>query len=59
VWSYTIGQRGKRTWEKDTKSRQQRRIALDSQTVALLVAYRRYCAERAAQPTNSTSRRTC
>jgi integrase len=44
----SIGQRGKRTWEKDTKSHQQRRIALDSQTVALLVAYRRYCAERAA-----------
>jgi len=43
----SIGQRGKRTWEKDTKTHQQRRIALDSQTVALLVAYRRHCAERA------------
>ncbi|MCY7299987.1 MAG: tyrosine-type recombinase/integrase, partial [Ilumatobacteraceae bacterium] len=43
----SIGQRGKRTWEKDTKTHQQRRIALDSQTVGLLAAYRRYCAERA------------
>jgi integrase len=43
----SIGQRGKRTWEKDTKTHQQRRITLDAQTVALLGAYRRRCAERA------------
>ena len=43
----SIAQRGKRTWEKDTKTHQQRRIALDAQTVALLTAYRRQCAERA------------
>ncbi len=43
----SIAQRGKRTWEKDTKTHQQRRIALDAQTVALLTAYRRHCAEQA------------
>ncbi|WP_216213762.1 tyrosine-type recombinase/integrase [Amycolatopsis aidingensis] len=42
----SIGQRGSRTWEKDTKTHQQRRIALDEQTVTLLRAYRRHCAER-------------
>ena len=33
----SIAQRGGRTWEKDTKTHQQRRIALDAQTVALLL----------------------
>src|ERR1700712_4731741 len=42
----SIAQRGKRTWEKDTKTHQQRRIALDPQTVVLLTAYRRHSAER-------------
>lgn len=43
----SIAQRGGRTWEKDTKTHQQRRITLDTQTVSLLQAYRRHCAERA------------
>ncbi|MFC4002546.1 tyrosine-type recombinase/integrase [Prauserella oleivorans] len=43
----SIAQSGRRTWEKDTKSHQQRRITLDPQTVALLRAYRQRCAERA------------
>jgi len=47
VITTSVAQRGGRTWEKDTKTHQQRRIALDAQTVALLVAYRRHCAERA------------
>jgi len=47
VITSSVAQRGKRTWEKDTKTHQQRRIALDAQTVALLTAYRRHCAERA------------
>jgi integrase len=42
----SIGQRGARTWEKDTKTHQQRRITLDAQTLALLAAYRQHCAER-------------
>jgi integrase len=33
-------QRGSRTWEKDTKTHQSRRIALDPDTVALLADYR-------------------
>jgi len=44
----SISQRGARTWEKDTKTHQQRRITLDPQTVALLHAYRQQCAERAS-----------
>ena len=43
----SIAQRGGRTWEKDTKTHQQRRITLDEQTVALLRAYRDHCARRA------------
>ena len=43
-----IAQDGSRTWEKDTKTHQQRRIALDSTTVGLLRAYRRQCDEDAA-----------
>lgn len=42
-----VRQRGSRTWEKDTKTHQQRRVTLDAQTVTLLVAYERRCAERA------------
>jgi integrase len=47
VITSSIAQRGKHTWEKDTKTHQQRRIALDTQTVALLTAYRLHCAKRA------------
>lgn len=43
----SIAQQGRKTWEKDTKTHQQRRITLDEQTFALLQAYRRHCAERA------------
>ncbi|WP_410605003.1 tyrosine-type recombinase/integrase [Amycolatopsis sp. lyj-90] len=43
----SIAQEGRRTWEKDTKTHQQRRITLDADTVALLRAYRQRCAERA------------
>jgi integrase len=44
----SIAQEGSRTWEKDTKTHQQRRIALDATTVDLLRAYRRQCEEDAA-----------
>jgi integrase len=43
----SIAQRGARTWEKDTKTHQHRRITLDDQTAELLEAYRRHCAKRA------------
>jgi integrase/DNA-binding transcriptional regulator YhcF (GntR family) len=39
----SIAQDGSKTWEKDTKSHQQRRIALDTETVELLRAYRQQC----------------
>jgi integrase len=41
-------QRGGRTWEKDTKTHQSRRIALDPDTVALLGEYRERCERSAA-----------
>src|SRR6266511_2975216 len=44
----SIAQRGGKTWEKHTKTHQQRRITLDDQTLALLRAYLRRCTERAA-----------
>ncbi|CAA9406121.1 MAG: hypothetical protein AVDCRST_MAG66-1739 [uncultured Pseudonocardia sp.] len=44
----SIAQQGTRTWEKDTKTHQQRRIALDDNTVSLLRAYRQHCDENAA-----------
>lgn len=43
----SIGQQGAKTWEKPTKTHQQRRIALDVETVKLLKAYRLYCEEQA------------
>ncbi|HEY0448215.1 tyrosine-type recombinase/integrase [Actinophytocola sp.] len=43
----SIAQRGGRTWEKDTKTHQQRRITIDDATVGLLAAYQRRCAQRA------------
>jgi integrase len=45
----SIAQERTRTWEKDTKSHQQRRIALDANTVALLRAYRQECELTAAE----------
>jgi hypothetical protein len=43
-----IGQRNSFTWEKDTKDHQQRRIALDPETLTLLAAHRQTCQEHAA-----------
>ncbi len=43
----SIDQRSGRTWEKDTKTHQHRRIALDPETVTLLAAHRRRCEARA------------
>ena len=43
----SIAQNGGRTWEKDTKTHQRRRIVLDVQTLSLLHAYLRHCAVRA------------
>jgi site-specific recombinase XerD len=43
----SIAQTGAKTWEKHTKTHQQRRIAFDDGTLALLRAYRQYCAEQA------------
>jgi hypothetical protein len=40
-----IAREGSQTWEKDTKTHQQRRIALDQTTVGLLRAYRGQCDE--------------
>ena len=42
-----IAQRGGRTWEKATKTHQQRRITLDEATLALLRAYLQRCGEQA------------
>ncbi|UQS22997.1 tyrosine-type recombinase/integrase [Amycolatopsis thermalba] len=39
----SIAQDGGKTWEKDTKTHQQRRITLDPETVGLLRAYRQHC----------------
>jgi len=44
-----IAQVDTRTWEKDTKTHQHRRIVLDAQTLALLRAYLQHCAARAAE----------
>ncbi|MQA14701.1 MAG: tyrosine-type recombinase/integrase [Pseudonocardiaceae bacterium] len=43
----SIGQRSGRTWEKGTKTHQHRRIALDPETVGLLVTHRGRCEARA------------
>ncbi|HKR51766.1 MAG TPA: tyrosine-type recombinase/integrase [Pseudonocardiaceae bacterium] len=44
----SIGQRSGRTWEKDTKTHQHRRIALDTETLSLLSEHRDRCEARAA-----------
>lgn len=54
----SIAQTGAKTWEKDTKTHQQRRISLDEESAALLKAYRIWCDEQAAKfgcvlPTNA------
>jgi site-specific recombinase XerC len=43
----SIAQKNTYTWEKDTKTHQQRRIALDYNTVALLRAYQQLCKQNA------------
>jgi integrase len=43
----SIAQTGGKTWEKHTKTHQQRRITLDEGTLALLRAYLQRCMERA------------
>ena len=45
----SIAQYGRRTWEKHTKTHQQRRITLDDGTLALLMAYFQHCADRAKE----------
>lgn len=47
--SRSISQPDRRTWEEDTKTHQSRRIALDSETVALLTGHRQLCMDRTAQ----------
>ncbi|MFC5138237.1 tyrosine-type recombinase/integrase [Actinomycetospora rhizophila] len=44
----SIAEVGGRSWEKDTKTHQQRRIVLDAQTLALLRAFLVHTAEQAA-----------
>jgi len=44
----SIAQLDGRTWEKDTKTHQNRRIALDPETIALLMGHRQLCMSRAA-----------
>ena len=44
----SISQRGRRTWEKETKTHQQRRITLDQGTVRLLAEHRTRFEARAA-----------
>jgi site-specific recombinase XerD/DNA-binding transcriptional regulator YhcF (GntR family) len=45
----SIGQKGPKTWEKSTKTHQQRRIALGKETADLLRAYRQLCEATAAE----------
>lgn len=51
----SIAQRGRKAWEKDTKTHQQRRITLDEQTLTLLRSYRRHCAARAELGTETAA----
>ncbi|MDQ0379063.1 tyrosine-type recombinase/integrase [Amycolatopsis thermophila] len=53
----SIAQDGAKTWEKDTKTHQQRRIALNAETVGLLRAYRQHC-EAEAQIVGTTIEKT-
>jgi integrase len=45
----SIAQDGKARWEKDTKTHQQRRVALDAETVTVLAEHHERCAARAAE----------
>ena len=42
-----IAQHGAQKWEKDTKTHRSRRLALDSETVALLTSHKALCSSRA------------
>jgi hypothetical protein len=44
----SIGQKGGRTWEKDTKTHQRRTLSLDEDTVNILRAHKLRCENRAA-----------
>ena len=44
----SIGQDGKARWEKETKTHQQRRVALDAETVTVLEEHLERCVARAA-----------
>jgi len=44
----SIAQLDTRTWEKDTKTHQHRRIALDPETIALMTGHRQRCMDQAA-----------
>lgn len=46
--SRSIGQRNTDTWEKDTKDHQHRRIAVDEETVGILLEHRRRLEDRCA-----------
>ncbi|MCG8917381.1 tyrosine-type recombinase/integrase [Actinokineospora sp. PR83] len=43
----SVAQKNSKTWEKDTKAHQQRRIALDETTVAILQGYKQHCVSQA------------
>jgi integrase len=45
----SIAQDGAKTWEKDTKTHQQRRITLDGDTVVLLRGYKQKCEAQASE----------
>ncbi|AEA26550.1 integrase family protein [Pseudonocardia dioxanivorans CB1190] len=49
VLDRSIGQRGSDMWEKDTKTHQQRRIALDPETVDVMRVHRERCESRAGE----------
>jgi len=45
--SRSIGQRNVQTWDKVTETHHYRRIALDPETVEILLEHRHHCIERA------------
>jgi integrase len=49
MFDRSVGQIGRETWEKDTKTHQNRRVTLDSETVEVLREHRQRCYDRAAQ----------
>jgi integrase len=48
MFDRSIGQIGGQTWEKDTKTHQNRRVTLDRETVEILRDHRQRCDDRAA-----------